>query len=90
LVKEILLEPRWDQKEFDRLKQALETRLKGREANPNVIASTIMNKLIFGDKHMYSIPGSGTLNTIKRITVDDLKSYYKKLSPKKATFHVAG
>lgn len=90
LVKEILLEPRWDQKEFDRLKQALETSLKGREANPNVIASTIMNKLIFGDKHMFSIPGSGTLNTIKTITVDDLKSYYKKLSPKKATFHVAG
>ncbi|MBN2869170.1 MAG: insulinase family protein, partial [Flavobacteriaceae bacterium] len=30
LVKEIILEPRWDEKEFNRLKQALETNLKGR------------------------------------------------------------
>ncbi|MCB0425316.1 MAG: insulinase family protein, partial [Mangrovimonas sp.] len=35
LVHEMLTEPRWDQKEFDRLKLALATSLKGREANPN-------------------------------------------------------
>lgn len=90
LVKEILLEPRWDQKEFDRLKQALETGLKGREANPNAIASLVANRLVFGDNHMFSVPGSGTLESIKNITVKDLKAYYKQLSPKNATVHVAG
>ena len=38
LVEEILLEPRWDELEYNRLKQALETRLKGNEANPTAIA----------------------------------------------------
>ena len=90
LVKEILLEPRWDQKEFDRLKQALETGLKGREANPNAIASLVANRLVFGDDHMFSVPGSGTLESIKDISIADLKAYYNKLSPKNAKLHVAG
>ena len=90
LVKEILLEPRWDQKEFDRLKQALETGLKGREANPNAIASLVANRLVFGDDHMFSVPDSGTLESIKDIAVVDLKAYYEQLSPKNATIHFAG
>ncbi|MFS4491847.1 M16 family metallopeptidase [Maribacter sp. 2308TA10-17] len=90
LVKEILLEPRWDTKEFDRLKLALETELKGLEANPNAIASLVANRLIYGDQHKFSIPGSGTLASIKEITVADLKGYYEKLSPKNATLHIAG
>ncbi|MGB1308775.1 MAG: insulinase family protein [Oceanihabitans sp.] len=90
LVKEILLEPRWDTKEFNRLKQALETRLKGREANPNAIASFVANRLIYGDNHMFSVPSSGTLESIKNITLEDLQTYYKKLSPKAANLHIAG
>ncbi len=90
LVKEILLEPRWDQKEFNRLKSALETGLKGREANPNAIAGLVFNRLIYGDNHVFGIPGSGTLETIKDITVDDLKAYYNNLSASEAKIHVAG
>ncbi len=90
LIKEILLEPRWDQKEFDRLKQALITGLKGREANPNAIASTVAYRLIFGDDHTFGVPSSGTLESIKDITVEDLKGYYKNLSPKRAAVHVVG
>lgn len=90
LVKEIILQPRWDQKEFDRLKQALETSLKGREANPSAIASLTYNKLLYGNEHPFGIPTSGTLETIKDITLEDLKTYYNLLSPKNATFHIAG
>ncbi|WP_452222051.1 M16 family metallopeptidase [Lacinutrix salivirga] len=90
LVKEIILEPRWDEKEFNRLKQALETSLKGREANPNSIASMAFNKLVYGDTHRFGLPGAGTLETTKNITLDDLKAYYKNLSPKDAKFHIAG
>jgi len=90
LVKEIILEPRWDEKEFNRLKQALKTELKGREANPSAIASLVMNRLVFGDNHKFSIPGSGTLESTEDISIEDLKSYYEKLSPKNATLHIAG
>lgn len=90
LVKEIVLEPRWDEKEYTRLKQALETSLKDREANPNAIASLAYNKLLYGDVHPFAVPGSGMLNTVENITMDDLKTYYKNLVPANASFHIAG
>ncbi|WP_299436355.1 pitrilysin family protein [uncultured Aquimarina sp.] len=90
LVEEIILQPRWDEKEYNRLKQALQTSLKGREANPNAIASVNFNKLVYGDQHILGVPNSGTLETIDNITLDDVKAHYKNFSSKNAVFHVAG
>ncbi|SDS39741.1 M16 family metallopeptidase [Christiangramia echinicola] len=90
LVQEILLEPRWDRNEYERLKKALETSLKGREANPRAIASMVFYELLYGPENSYGIPGSGTLETAEAITMEDLKAYYKKLSPENASFHIAG
>ncbi|TYA59022.1 M16 family metallopeptidase [Formosa maritima] len=90
LVNEILLEPRWDEAEFARLKQALETSLKGREANPNAIGQMVLYKLLYGESHRFGIPGAGTLESTKDISMDDLKAYYANLSPKNASFHIVG
>ncbi|MFD0862157.1 M16 family metallopeptidase [Sungkyunkwania multivorans] len=91
LVEEILLQPRWDKQEFERLKKALQTRLKGREANPSAIASLAFDKLIYGDDHIFSLPTSGTLETVSSISLEDLKNYYSGyISPSLASFHVAG
>ena len=90
LAEEILLQPRWDEKEFNRLKQSLITRLQGREANPQEIASINYNKLIYGTDHILGIPGSGTLETVNSITLDDVKQHYTSLSPKNAVIHIAG
>lgn len=91
LVKEVLLQPRWDEKEFDRLKQALITRLKGREASPTAIAATTFSKLVYGPDHIFSYPTAGTLATAENLTIDDLKAFYEaNFSPSIANFHVAG
>ncbi|MDY8136098.1 pitrilysin family protein [Aquimarina sp. 2201CG5-10] len=90
LIEEILLQPRWDEKEYARLKQALETSLKGREASPQAIASINFNKLVYGTDNILGYPNSGTLETVENITLDDLKQAYKNLSPKNATFHITG
>ncbi|MDR5590242.1 pitrilysin family protein [Christiangramia sp. SM2212] len=90
LVEEILLEPRWDKAEYDRLKKALATNLKGQEANPRAIASLAFYELLYGPENSFGIPGSGTLETAEAISMDDLKNYYSKLSPEDASFHVAG
>lgn len=90
LVKEILLQPRWDATELSRLKQALETNLKDREANPQAIASTAFYKLLYGEEHSFGVPVNGTLKTTANITMNDLKAYYAKLSPEDAKFHIAG
>lgn len=91
LVKEVLLEPRWDEKEFDRIKQSLITRLKGREASPTAIASTVFSKLLYGEDHIMGYSSIGTSQSVESITLDDLKNYYEaNFSPSVATFHVAG
>jgi len=91
LVEEILMEPRWDEQEYKRLKQALETRLKGSEANPTSVASNTFSKLVYGDKHIMGISSRGTLETVGNITLDDLKSYYSdNLSASLAAVHVTG
>ena len=90
LVQEMLLQPRWDEKEFTRLKQELVTSLKGREANPQAIASLNFNRLIYGDGNTYAIPSEGTLETADNISLADVKEFYKNLSPNGATFKVVG
>jgi zinc protease len=91
LVKEILLHPRWDTAEFERLKKALETTLKGQETNPNILASTNFNKLIYGSDHILGYPLNGTLSSTNKITLEDLKDFYNKsISPTGTSFHLVG
>jgi zinc protease len=91
LAEEMLLEPRWDVVEYDRLKKALETNLKGTEANSAAMAGRAFNKLLYGNAHILSTPVAGTLQTANKISLDDLKNYYQSfVSPSKAAFHVAG
>lgn len=91
LVQEILLQPRWDKTEYDRIYKALLTNLKGREANATALASLNFYKLIYGDQHIFGYPTAGTLQTVSGITLDDLKNYYNKyFSPSVASFHIAG
>lgn len=91
LIQEILLEPRWDEKEFARLKQALETRLKGSEANPRSIAYNNFMKLLYGEDHIFSLPVAGTQEAAAKMTVEDLKSFYAtNISASEASIHVAG
>jgi zinc protease len=91
LVEEMLLEPRWDEVEYDRLKQALETKLKGNEANPTAIGYSNLTKLLYGDEHIMGISSYGSLETVKNITLDDLKDYYaNNLSSSLASVHIAG
>ncbi|MAM19250.1 MAG: pitrilysin family protein [Christiangramia sp.] len=90
LVQEIMLEPRWDEKEFDRLKSALQTNLKGMEANPQAIAQTVFYRLLYGKDNSYGVPGMGTMESAQTITIADLQAYYSQLAPENASFHVVG
>lgn len=90
IVEEMLLEPRWSEDDFTRLKQELKTNLKGREANPRAIGATNFNKLVYGPDHIYSVPASGTLASADNFTLEDVKDFYGKLAPNGASFKVVG
>lgn len=91
LVEEIMLEPRWDEREFELAKQSTASQIAQQSANPNSIASNTFNKLLYGDGHILSYNPIGTTNSIENITLDDLKAYYDaNFSPAVADMHVVG
>jgi zinc protease len=90
LVEEILLEPRWDEEQFALAKSRIINNLKRNAANPNYLASSTLNKLMYGD-NILAIDASGTEVSVSSITTDDLKEYYNKyFSPSIARFLVVG
>jgi zinc protease len=91
LVEEILLEPRWDAKEFDLIKQSTISQIRQQAANPNMIAQNNYNLLIYGKDNIRSRNILGTIESVNAITLDDLKAYYNKnISPSVARMHVVG
>jgi zinc protease len=91
LVEEMLLEPRWDAKEFELIKQRTVASIRQQEALPNSIAQNEFNKLIYGENDIRSRNPLGTIESVNSITMDDLKAYYaKNLSPSVARMHIVG
>lgn len=91
LVSEILLEPRWDEKEFQLIKQSTKSSIQQRKANPNAIADAEFDKIIYGKDNIFSNSNSGTEASVDAITMDDLKAYYNaNLSPTIAKMHIVG
>jgi zinc protease len=91
LVEEILLQPRWDEKEFALIKQGVLSQIRQQEADPNAVASSNYSKLIYGNASLRSRNLLGTAETVNAITIDDLKQFYAaNLSPSVARMHVIG
>ena len=90
LVEEMLLEPRWDEEQFALAKSRVINNLKRNAASPDYLASSNLNKLIFGD-NILAMDASGTEKTVSSITINDLKDYYNKyFSPSISKFLIAG
>ncbi|CAL2089648.1 zinc protease [Tenacibaculum sp. 190524A05c] len=91
LVKEMLLEPRWDETEFDLLKKRAITNLRQQEASPRSIAANQYNTLLYGKDNIRSKNILGTIASVEAITIDDIKNYYNNyISPSVTTMHVVG
>jgi zinc protease len=91
LVKEILLEPRWDAKEFALIKQSVISQLKQQEGEPNALAQKKYNELIYGQSNIRSRSVLGDAASVTLITLDDLQQYFaKNISPNVTRIQVVG
>ncbi|SMO94139.1 M16 family metallopeptidase [Gracilimonas mengyeensis] len=91
LVEEMLLEPRWDEREFELARQNVLSQIAQQSASPNSIATNTYYKLLYGDDHILSYNPIGTTNNIEAVTLQDLKDYYDMaFSPTIADMHVVG
>ncbi|MCA1245032.1 pitrilysin family protein [Massilia sp. MS-15] len=91
LVQEILLQPRWDEKEFALVKQSVLSQIRQQDAEPNAIASRSFARLVYGKDDPRSRNILGTAESVNAITIADLQRYYAaNLSPSVARMHVVG
>jgi len=90
LVEEILTAPRFETADFDRVKSAALTSIKGREANPTAIAALAFNKQLYGTKHPLGLPGSGSTGSVSKLTIEDLRTQYATLKGAPVRIHIAG
>ncbi len=91
LVEEMLLEPRWDEEQFELIKSRMVNSLKRNMASPNYLASKTFRELLYPEESILSVSSGGTIESVESITIDDLKTYYKKsFSPSVARMHIVG
>ena len=90
LLEEILLEPRWDQTEFELARQRVQNELRERQSIPTALAQDTFARLLYGD-HILARNPLGDLASIEALTIPNLQDYYKRaFVPGVAAFHVAG
>ncbi len=91
LFEEILLEPRWDEKEFDRIKQETIETINRRNVDPATVAINVHRKLIYGNTHIFSNPTMGTAASVEKVSIADLKNFYdKNYSPAVSHISIVG
>jgi zinc protease len=91
LMKEILLEPRWDTTEFAMALTRNKNAIIQAEAQPTNVASSAFYRLVYGTDNILGYSTRGTRESIERISMEDLKKYYtKSFLPSLTSIHIAG
>ena len=93
LFADVVLNPAFPVKEFDRLKTEQINNIKNEKSQPFPMALRVMNKLLYGEGHPYSNPFSGTgyEATVEKLTRDDILKFYDSwMKPNNATIVVTG
>ncbi|HSI68839.1 MAG TPA: insulinase family protein, partial [Gillisia sp.] len=93
LFAEVVLNPSFDEKEFQRLKTEQINAIKREKSQPFTMALRAMNKYLYGEDHPYANPltGTGYENTVENITRDDVVDFYNTwIKPNNATLVITG
>ena len=91
LMSEILLEPRFNEAQFNRIKAKRLTRIEEELGDPDTIAASVFRRVLYGDEHFAGQIFRGDKTSVERIEFADVKAWYKdNVSPKAATLHVVG
>ncbi|MGN6113647.1 MAG: M16 family metallopeptidase [Luteimonas sp.] len=93
LFADMLRKPNFAQADIDRVKATWIAGIAQEKARPNGAALRVLPPLLYGAGHPYAIPfsGSGTEDSIKALTRDDLVAYHDAyVRPQDATVIVVG
>jgi zinc protease len=78
LAEEMLLHPRFDQADFDRLKKQTLEGIANQNTQPVTIANKAYARLLYSPGDIMGVPSSGTTATVSALTLDDVKQFYQQ------------
>ncbi len=91
IFSDVLTNPTFPQKEFDRLQKTRLTSLMQQKDQATMIANNAFSYILYGANHPYGINPSGTETSIKSMTTGDLVKFYQTYyRPNNATLIVVG
>lgn len=74
---EILVSPSFNQVDFEREKKNMLVALKQREESPSDLAGIEFFKMLY-DNHPYGHPKEGNIDTVEKLSREDLQKFYKQ------------
>lgn len=90
IIRDVLISPRFDAKEFEKHKTRHLVRLEQQKESPRSVIGTYFNKVIFGDTG-YGSAASGDSASVKAITLDDIKANHARwYQPQNTAVVIAG
>jgi zinc protease len=91
IAKDILLIPRFDARDFDRVKKQRIEAIANQSTQATTIANNVYSKLLYGPDHIMGVSALGTKETVQNISLDDVKKFYNEnLSPAISSLVVVG
>jgi zinc protease len=76
LMMERLLEPAFNEDDFNRLKSQTIEGLMAQRKTASGLAGRALGAVVYGADHPLSFPNSGLPSTVENITLDDVKAFY--------------
>jgi len=77
LIHDVVRRPAFSPEEIERQREQALSSLRVSSEDPSYVASMLFDRLVYGF-HPYGKPGSGTTQSLQRITQDDLKAFHRQ------------
>lgn len=77
LLADVVHNPAFAPEEIERQKEQTISSLRVNGDDPDYVASTVFDRLVYGF-HPYGLPGSGTPDTLAKITREDLQAFHRQ------------
>jgi zinc protease len=90
MLSDVVRNPAFRPEEIERQRQQAISALKVSFEDPDFVASVVFDRLVYGF-HPYGLPGSGTPESLRSITADDLRAFHQRFyAPNNALLAVVG
>lgn len=73
---DVILNPAFSEAEFERVRANVLSSLSRRKDSPPAVANVVLSRVLYGEDHPYGWPQTGVEESIRKLTVADVRRFY--------------